>query len=124
MLAVFLFFIFLLLLVIAAFALKIIFDSVNRKGELGVNLMPLICPRCGKKTELFRTSNLINKPSWGGGACSNCGCEMDKWGNEVPTVSETNTSPKSLEQSKTEPFIFYDSKGKTPVERIFDENNK
>ncbi|HEY8561420.1 MAG TPA: hypothetical protein VIL74_13675 [Pyrinomonadaceae bacterium] len=118
MLVVFLFFFFLAFFLVGGFALKIIVDSVKRKGELGVNLRPVICPRCGVKAELFRTPDLISKPTWGGGACSNCGCEMDKWGNEI---AENKEVPHQLEPSKTHPFTTFDEQGKTPLERVFDE---
>ncbi|MEP6904334.1 MAG: hypothetical protein ABJA66_21635 [Actinomycetota bacterium] len=122
MLVVFLFFVFLFALVIGGFVLKIVIDSINRKGELGVNLRPLICPRCGKKAVLFRTPNLINQAKWGGGACSNCGCEMDKWGNEISTDSDTVKIPLQIEQSKMNPISTFDEAGKTPLERVFEEN--
>ena len=118
MLVVFLFFVFLAFLFLGGFALKIITDSIKRKGELGVNLRPVICPRCGVKAELFRTPDLINKATWGGGACSNCGCEMDKWGNEI---AEDKKVPHQIESSKQPPFTTFDEQGKTPLERVFDE---
>lgn len=118
MLVVFLFFVFLAFLFLGGFALKIIFDTIKRKGELGVNLRPVICPRCSVKAELFRTPNLIYKETWGGGACSNCGCEMDKWGNEI---AENEKIPHQIEPSKTNPFTTFDEQGKTPLERVFEE---
>ncbi len=118
MLVVFLFFFFLFALFIGGFALKIVIDSINRKGELGVNLRPLICPRCGTKTELFRTPDLLTEATWNGGACSNCGCEMDKWGNEIV---DNEKIPHQIEPSKTIPFTTFDEQGKTPLERVFDE---
>ena len=77
MLVVFLFFVFLFALVVGGFVLKIIIDSITRKGELGINLRPLICPKCGVKAVLFRASYSVKQASWDGGKCSNCGCEMD-----------------------------------------------
>ena len=119
MLVVLLFFIFLAVLLVGGFALKIIVDSVNRKGEMGINLRPLICPRCGVKTELFRTPHLINKATWDGGACSNCGCEMDKWGNKI--VADNEPNPHQIEASKTNPFTTFDEHGKTPLERVLED---
>ena len=121
MLVVFLFFFFLFALFIGGFALKIVIDTINRKGELGVNLRPLICPRCSTKAELFRTPDLLKEATWNGGACSNCGCEMDKWGNEISTNIETEKIPRQLEQSKINPISTFDENGKTPLERVFDE---
>ncbi len=121
MLVVLLFFVFLTVLLIGGFVLKIVIDTINRKGELGVNVRPLICPRCGLKTELFRSPHLIKQASWGGGACSNCGCEMDKWGNQISAELEIHQHPKQLEQSKMYPIPTFDEDGKTPLERVFDE---
>ncbi len=118
MLVVFLFFVFLAFLFVGGFALKIIVDSINRKGELGINLRSLTCPRCRVKAELFRTPNLINKATWNDGACSNCGCEMDKWGNEI---ADNEQIPHQLESTKTNPYLTFDEQGKTPLERVFDE---
>jgi hypothetical protein len=120
MLVVFLFFVFLAFLFLGGFALKIIIDTINRKGELGVNLRPIICPRCGVKAELFRTPDLINKATWGGGACSNCGCEMDKWGNEI--VAENEQIPRQIDSLKTDPYTTFDEQGKTPLERVFEDD--
>jgi hypothetical protein len=119
MLVVFLFFVFLAFLVVGGFALKIIVDSVKRKGEMGINLRPLVCPRCGVKAELFRTPDLINKATWGGGACSNCGCEMDKWGNEI--VADEDPIPRRIEASKIDAFTTFDEQGRTPLERVFED---
>jgi hypothetical protein len=121
MLVVFLFFVFLMVLFAGGFVLKIAIDTVRRKGELGVNLRPLVCPRCGKNTELFRSPHLINQASWGGGACSNCGCEMDKWGHRVASDDEREKIPAQLEHGKTNPIATFDKDGKTPLERVFDE---
>ena len=111
-----------MILLVGGFVTKIVIDTINRKGELGVNLRQLICPRCATKAELFRTPHLINQPTWGGGACSNCGCEMDKWGNEVSTDSDSEKLPLQIEQSKMNPISTFDKDGKTPLERVFEEN--
>jgi len=121
MLVVFLFFIFLLILIFGGFILKIVVDSINRKGELGINLRSLICPRCGVKAELLRAPNLISGASWGGGACSNCGCQMNKWGTETGNFFDPRKIPYQLEHSKTNSFQTFDENGKTPLERVFDE---
>ena len=52
-----LFFILILVLLFAfgigAFIFNVITQSINRKGELGLNFRPLICPRCGEKAVLL-----------------------------------------------------------------------
>ena len=123
-----LFFILILVLLFAfgigAFIFNVITQSINRKGELGINFRPLICPRCGEKAVLLRTPNLIKQAPWGGGACANCACEMDKWGNEISTRSEEEKLVKQLEQMKITPIPIYDQFGKTRLEKVFEENDK
>ena len=121
-----LFFILILVLLfvfaIAALIFKVVTQTVNRNGDLGVNFRQLYCPRCGEKAVLLRTSNLIKQAPWGGGACANCACQMDKWGNEISTLSESEKMARQLEQMKITPIPSFDQAGKTRLEKIFEEN--
>jgi hypothetical protein len=119
-----LFLVLLLASVIGALVFKIVTQSINRTGELGINLSRLHCPRCGEKAVLLRTPNLIKQAPWGGGACANCACEMDKWGNEISTLSEKEQFAKQLEQMKITPIPIYDEFGKTRLEKVFEDNDK
>ena len=109
---------------IGAFVFKVVTQSVNKNGDLGINFRQIFCPRCGEKAVLLRTPNLIQQAPWGGGACANCACQMDKWGNEISTFSESEKMAKQLEQMKITPISPYDEFGKTPLEKIFEENDK
>ena len=101
----------------------VVVDTIRGKGRWGINLRLPNCPECDQKAPAFRNPTSIKQALWGGWTCSNCGCEMDKWGKEVATINETKVQPKQVEQSKMEPIMTFDEKGKTPVERVFDEND-
>lgn len=114
---------FLFALGIGAFILKIINNSINRKGELGLNFQPLICPQCQEKTKLIRPVSMKKIP-WGGGACKFCGCEMNKWVNEISSLKNSEKIFKQLEYIKVTPVSSFDEFGKTRLEKIFEENDK
>ena len=61
---------------------------------------------------------------WGGWTCRHCGCELDKWGQEVSPDSETGNFQKQIEQSPPDFIKPFDEKGKTPLEKVFEENKK
>ena len=121
-----LFFLFFLLILFAMVAggivWKVVTQTVNKSGELWVNLEPIICPQCGENIELSRPPTLQKEPTWGGGACPYCGCEMDKWGNVVLQLTEQEKIAKQLEALKITPINTFDKDGKTPLERVFEEN--
>lgn len=116
-------FIFILLFCIGLSVLlyKIIFDSAKGKGNWGINLSLPNCPKCGQKVPAVRTPTSIRQALWGGWTCSGCGCEIDKWGKEISSVAELQNIQKQIDQSQ-EGFIKpFDEKGKTPIERVFQE---
>lgn len=115
--------VFLFALGIGAFFMQIVSQSINRKGDLGFNFKPLICPQCREKTSLNRPSSMKNIP-WGGGACKFCGCEMDKWGNEISTLNNREKILKQLEHIRVTPVSSFDEFGKTRLEKIFEENDR
>jgi hypothetical protein len=55
-----------------------------RKGKWGINSARVNCPRCGAKMPLIRKPRNRRQALWGGGTCDTCGCEMDKYGVEIP----------------------------------------
>ncbi len=59
-------------------------DTVRRKGRWGINLKSVNCPRCGESVPQIRTPTSIRQTAWGGWTCVRCGCEIDKWGAEIP----------------------------------------
>ncbi len=119
-----LFIVLLFLSAIGAFIGKIVKQSINRKGELGINFRDLICPYCNKKTVLQRPPTLEKQVPWGAGVCSNCGCEMNKWGNEISTLADDKKIAKQLEHMKISPIPPFDESGKTRLEKVFEDNNK
>jgi DNA-directed RNA polymerase subunit RPC12/RpoP len=64
------------------FALVLI-DTVRRSGRFGINLDLPNCPRCGHQVRAVRIPKSIPQFLWGGYTCTQCGTEIDKWGNEI-----------------------------------------
>jgi hypothetical protein len=109
--------IYIIFLLIIGLPLLLLIISTIKKGKFGINLSLPNCPKCDEKVPAFRSPTSTKQALWGGWTCLNCGCEIDKWGNEISKVSES----KQLEQSKIEPINTLDENGKTPIERVFDE---
>ena len=42
------------------------------------------CPSCGMPVPQFRNPTSWRQAIWGGWTCSECGTEMDRFGNELP----------------------------------------
>jgi len=101
---------------------KFVADSVEGEGSLGINFSLPNCPKCGEKVPAVRTPTSTNQTLWDGWTCSNCGCEIDKWGKEINTA-KTVTAQKLIEEKQVDFVKPFDEKGKTPVEKVFDENN-
>jgi hypothetical protein len=55
----------------------------------GVNLGPTKCPRCDKTQPRLRIPRNLRQASLGGWTCV-CGCEMDKWGRERSSDTDSN----------------------------------
>ena len=49
---------------------------------LGINLKAVHCPKCDERLPALRFPS-PKQIAWGGWTCSHCGCEVDKWGQEV-----------------------------------------
>ncbi len=65
-------------------------DSIRGRGRWGVNFKGLAgagCPECGESMPPVRVPKNMNQMLWGGWTCSECGCEVDKWGKKVETES-------------------------------------
>lgn len=106
-------------LVILGFLGKIILDSM-RGGKWGINTQPVFCPRCGEKAPTVRQPTSTRQAMWGGWTCSKCGCEMDKWGTEISPAENSET--KKLKETALPPVSVFDEKGKSPVERLFEDD--
>ena len=82
------------------------------------------CPKCKAEVPRIRTPNSIHQALFGGGNCPVCGCEMDKWGIEISNTFESKDFPKQIEKVQEDFIKPFDEKGKTPVEKIFEENQR
>jgi hypothetical protein len=61
----------------------VIRDTRRRSGRWGINLTPIVCPRCGGTAGPLRMPRNGTQALWGGRTCKRCGCHMDKWGREL-----------------------------------------
>jgi hypothetical protein len=41
------------------------------------------CPKCDQVQPKVRKPKNIRQVLWGGNTCSNCGCEMNRFGREI-----------------------------------------
>jgi hypothetical protein len=62
---------------------SIIISTIRRKGNWGINLKPINCPKCGAEASLVRKPKSMKEAFWGGSTCEKCGTNMDKWGKEL-----------------------------------------
>ena len=58
-------------------------STVERKGDMGINLNSTQCPKCSTPLPLIRRPANLRQFLWGGSTCKNCGTEVDKWGKPV-----------------------------------------
>lgn len=73
--------------VLGFFGFLVVRDTVRGSGKWGVNpkgLAGMECPRCGTPVPAVRKPANRRQVLWGGWTCPECGCEIDKWGREVP----------------------------------------
>ena len=84
-------FILLISIGVSILLLKIVVESIKGKGNWGINANVPNCPDCDVKAPFVRTPTSIRQALWGGWTCSNCGCELDKWGKEINSAKSQNT---------------------------------
>ena len=53
------------------------------KNRWGINLRPIVCPRCKAVQPRVRQPTSTEQAMWGGSTCPACGTEMDKWGRVI-----------------------------------------
>jgi hypothetical protein len=58
--------------------------STKKKTKFGINLTEVACPECSAIQPKIRKPNNLRQTLCGGGTCI-CGCEMDKYGNNINT---------------------------------------
>jgi hypothetical protein len=64
--------------------LALVIHGTVVRNKWGVNLRGSHCPRCNSKMPSVRVPKSSAQTLWGGSTCCNCGCEVDKWGREIP----------------------------------------
>jgi disulfide bond formation protein DsbB len=69
----------------------VIFGTIA-KNRWGINLDPVSCPSCNTQFPQIRQPQSTRQALWGGGTCSKCGTEVDKWGREVTAQRHTYPS--------------------------------
>ena len=72
-----------LLLPIGLILALVLIDTVRQRGRFGINVHVPKCPKCGQQVPAIRKPKSIRQFLWGGWTCTKCGCEIDKWGNEI-----------------------------------------
>ncbi len=56
--------------------------SVLKHLKLKINFKKVNCPKCKEEQPKIRTPKGWSEIFWGGNTCKNCGCKMDRFGNE------------------------------------------
>jgi len=56
--------------------------SIFKHLKLKINTKRLNCPNCKTAQPKVRTPKGWQEILWGGNTCKNCGCKMDRFGNE------------------------------------------
>ena len=64
----------------------LVVNGTIMKTKWGINVRPVICPGCATEMPRIRKPVSIRQAIWGGFTCPKCGCEMDKWGREIPAA--------------------------------------
>jgi transcription elongation factor Elf1 len=59
------------------------------KKKWQLNLDKVFCPKCNEQMPSLRISKDIHQLMWGGWTCPNCGCKMDKFGEEIKIVEDS-----------------------------------
>jgi len=58
-------------------------DTYRRKGRWGINTKSARCLQCDTRAPVVRVPKNLDQMLWGGWTCSECGYELDKWGEPV-----------------------------------------
>ncbi len=73
-----------ILIIVALGAFGVFISRQSRaKGRWGIGpLRGVKCPRCSTPMPMFRKPTSTQEGLWGGWTCPQCGCKVDKYGNE------------------------------------------
>ena len=75
-----------ILIAIGVGTASVIIGTVH-KTRTGINIHRVKCPRCGKTMPIIRRPATERQRLYGGWTCDQCGCEIDKWGRKVHTMT-------------------------------------
>ena len=68
------------MLVFGSMFIVTLVQTIQGKGDWGINLKGAACPQCGAKAPTFRMPKNARQALWGGWTCTACNIDMDKWG--------------------------------------------
>jgi hypothetical protein len=76
-----------ILIIVALGALGVFISRQSRaRGRWGLStLSGTKCPRCSTAMPMLRKPASLQETLWGGWTCPQCGCKIDKYGNERAT---------------------------------------
>ncbi len=75
---------FFVFITIIGLLLALVVYGTFAKNRWGINLDPVLCPRCNKALATIRRPNSLGQVLWGGSTCKVCGTEVDKWDGHYP----------------------------------------
>jgi hypothetical protein len=65
-------------------AVLMVRDTIRQRGVWGINLTTPYCRHCREPMPVMRVPANFRQGFWGGWTCSECGLEVDKWGEPLP----------------------------------------
>ena len=77
---------FAIILAVAAGIAGVVIGTVHKTRD-GINIHRVKCPHCGKIMPVIRRPATERQRLYGGWTCDQCGCEIDKWGRKVRTMT-------------------------------------
>jgi hypothetical protein len=96
-------------------AVLVIRDTVRQRGRWGLNFSAPRCRHCTTPMPVVRVPASFSQALWGGWTCSECGLEVDKWGEPIPNQKakakwntplvdpRTNVNPPRRPDDRTTP---------------------
>ena len=73
---------FTMLVVMSMFVLTLV-QTIQGKGNWGINFKGAKCPQCDAQAPTFRVPKSVRQALWGGWTCTACNIEIDKWGKRI-----------------------------------------
>lgn len=79
-LSLLIFIVFIIALIIGCW---LIYSGTKKKTKWGININPIVCPKCGGQLPQVRKPKNRQQALWGGGTCEQCNIDLDKWGRPI-----------------------------------------